>query len=240
MKNINKISSFVLVVTFLITSLPNFAHAGLFNLRTNLKAEVGSTGRAETQPASQTTGKIACDAPIYARVNFTKDSSGARNWGTGNVARNVFVGGNAEANQYDDGEWFMMYDGKNYKVDPDLTNTYEDVPGLAVQRLEGGVRIVLHGDWDQPEGKPLTNRERVQGSLEFSNDKKTRSTSVIPFAQVSDSLHPMDYKFGHTTNSPQDDRMKLKDNLSQFKMVATTNNDGFYTNYRVELPADCK
>lgn len=90
---------------------------------------------------------------ISARINFSKVSNGAqvdgwRNWGTGDFAPKVYVGGNTPAHQYDDGEWFPLTnpDG-SYINDTDIED-YSDVEGLAVQRMEGKVRVVLYGFHD--------------------------------------------------------------------------------------------
>lgn len=171
--------------------------------------------------------------PVYARIKFATDPNsnfGARNKGTGNLTKDVYVGGNAPANVYGDGQWFMLYDGMNYMTDPDIAS-YEDVPGLAVQRLNGQVRIVLHGSLSEPVGNPVANTERVQATLEFSNNQSTRSTDAVPVSQVSDPANALDFAPGKNTNDPQDDRVQIVNNLSQFKMVVNTNDDGFYTNY---------
>lgn len=202
--------------------------------RTDQAAGVVLSTPASTNPE--------CNKPIMARVKFSSNPMsgfGVRNWGTGNLARQIYVGGNAVSNLVAAGEWFKIYDGHNYIIDPDSGN-YEAVKGLAVQRLNGAVRIVLHGSLEEPADNPLANRERVQASLEFSNDGGfKRSADIVPYSQVSDTQNPIDFVPGHGTNEPQDDRLEIVNNLSQFKLVVNTNDDGFYTYYHNINPA-CK
>lgn len=194
-------------------------------------------GPVETPSCEETAGM-----PVYARIIFSNDPNsnwGVRNWGTGNLARKVYVGGNIPANEYESGEWFMIYDGTNYINDPDIA-AYEDVAGLAVQRLDGQLRVVLHGTLTQPEGDKLANRERAQASIEFSNDMLTRSTNAVPTSQANDAANPYDYEVGYDTNHPKSDNVQIVDNLSQFKFVVTEGDDGFYTNYTHTQGEDCE
>ncbi len=234
MKNINKTSIFVALFALVFAFGPSAAQAK-FSLGVKQSAEVKAT-----MPATKVITTGECSLPIYARVVFNEGDKGARNWGTGDTARQVYVGGNAETDKYTDGKWFMLYDGKNWKTDGNLTNTYENVPGLAIQRGAGFVRTVLHGDWDQPSGHPLTNVERNEGQLEFSTDGRTVSKTVIALSQKSDPKHKMESRHPSDENKPGDDWMKIADGVSKFKMVVNTNNDGFYTTYKIPTKEDCK
>jgi hypothetical protein len=182
-----------------------------------------------------------CARPLYARVKFSSNplsGFGARNWGTGNLERAVFVGGSGPANRLASGEWFELYDGRYFKTDADI-ESYADVKGVAIQRIPGAVRVVLHGEWDQPAGAPLTNRERMQVSLELSNDKMTRSVDLVPDTFVNDPQHAMEYAVGKGTNDPEDDRAEIVSNLGQLKFVVNTNDDGAYMFYK-NIDSDCK
>lgn len=77
----------------------------------------------------------------------------------------------------------------------------------------------------------LANRELAQGSIEFSNDTLTRSTTVFPTSQKSDPMNPMDFVPGSNQYMPGSDNFHIVNNLSQFHMLATTGSDGFYTYY---------
>lgn len=233
MKNIFKFYkglAFALFLSLVFTTLAPSVEASFFS---KIRDRGGKAAAVGSLPASQKAE--SCDTPIYARIKFSNDPSsgfGIKNWGTGNLTKKVYVGGNTAADVYDSGEWFVLHDGTTFKDDADIL-AYENVDGLAVERSnEGAVRIVLHGSWTQPQGQMLTNRERVQASLEFSTDKKRRSATIVPLLQIGDKDNKVDFVAGKNTNHPEDDRMTIKNNLSQFKFVVTTNDDGFYTTYR--------
>jgi hypothetical protein len=239
MKNIHTKSLFVVLFAVLFAFGPSMAEAK-FSLSTkNTAAARGGVSAKDSRiPTTPTTP--VCATPIYARIVFANGQNGSRNWGTGNTSKNVYVGGSAATDKYTDGQWFMLTDGKTVKIDPDLTNTYEDVPGVAVQRLANAVRIVLHGDWDQPSGHPLTNVERNQGTLEFSTDGKTVSRTIVPVAIKSDPKHKVENGENHgDANTPGDDWIKIEGATSQFKFVVNTNNDGYYTSYK-NTNTNCK
>ncbi len=115
---------------------------------------------------------------ISARINFSKVAKGAqvngwRNWGEGDFAPQVFVGGNTPAHQYDDEEWFPLTnpDG-SYINDPDIAS-YRDVKGLAVQRMEGKIRVVLYGfhpthNSGSKAAKPVdAGKDKPESKIEF-------------------------------------------------------------------------
>lgn len=227
---------------------------------------------------------------IYARVNLTADPYGWRNWGNGNMAPRIFVGGNDSdtnedgGNVYDPREYFPLTNPDGSFIDDADISGYRDVPGLAVERHQGTIRTVLYGFLygEQETGKDTTtqthdtngkdtggaikntganqtttgstgvskdtgatilsavkssvvdyleNRELAQGSIEFSTDKLTRSTTVYPTSQKSDPMNPMDYVPGSNQYQPGSDNFRILNNLSQFHMLATTGSDGFYTYY---------
>jgi hypothetical protein len=208
----------------------------------HLVATTGSDGfyAAYNNPNAENSncvGETACEPqpgmPVYARIKFATDPNsgfGVKNWGTGNLAKKIYVGGNTPADAYADGQWFMIYDGMNYVNDLDIAG-YEDVPGLAVQRLNGKVRVVLHGSWTEPVGNDQANKERAQFTIQFSQDGSTVSPNVTPTSYTSDAANPLDFTAGKNTNDPQDDRVAIVGNSIQVKMVATTNDDGFYADY---------
>lgn len=221
----------------LILSAPA-AHAGFLDILKHGKGAVATAnvdGRVEVP--------VACNAPIYAKVQLSRNPNsnfGVRNWGTGNLGRKIFVGGSAEANKYASGDWFQLYDGQNFKIDGNIS-AYEDVPGLAVQRGQGFVRLVLHGSWTEPDNNPLANRERAEGKIIFSNDMKSQSSIVMASNVVSDTENVVEqqgsYASSGGTNHPQNDKMLIDAGQSYFKFVVTTNDDGYYTYYKINNPA---
>lgn len=237
MKNTNKLSKSVLGILVLV--LIFVAQTGVAEAKFSLfKKDKGGAAAIDGIPATQTAAE-SCDSPIYARIKFSNNpnaSFGVRNWGTGNLKKAVYVGGNAETDKYGNGEWFVIHNGTDPKIDADIL-AYEDVEGVAVQRLADSVRVVLHGSWDQPTSG--YNKEKITASLEFSTDKKHRSQIITPYSLVSDTLNNIDFSPNHGVNDAQDDRMLIVNNQVNFKFVVTTNDDGFYAHYR-NIKAGCE
>jgi uncharacterized membrane protein YgcG len=172
----------------------------------------GNNGCDDKQNCNPT----ACNSgEIWARVNVEDYA----NQGSGNVTNNIYLGSNA--NVIASGEWFMVYDGTNYINDPDIT-TYEDVPGLAVQRINGQVRVVLHGG-NATEG----DIEDISGNIEFFNGAVSSVSS--------DPSHPVE----DGTNGTHDDGVTYSGDKSFFDLEVNTGNDGFYTNYAYQLDETC-
>lgn len=230
-------------------------------------ADASSDGQVSDLTGNQNTGfestifvvnknisKNECDAPrVYARVNLEnlkeslvyKQNPGWYNTGNGNMAPKIFVGGtNDSPNEvggdvYDIGEWFPIYDpATGYVNDPILTSTDPGVPGLAIQRLDGQVRVVLFGSHAQPAGSPETNREMANGFLEFSNDQSTVSSDVRIVAQVIDAQNPPEMFPSEPLDGPSNDYISFTSSRANFKFVVTTHNDGMYTVFTHSLPSE--
>ncbi len=197
------------------------------------------------------------DNMIYARVKLTPQPYGWRNWGNGNTSGKIFVGGSDNSDVYMTNEWFPLTNPDGSFIEDADIAAYRDVPGLALQRSEGTVRIVLYGylydevkagdsSTDKSGSTPnirnyyMLNRELSQGSLEFSTDMATRSTVVIPVSQMDDAANPMDHVAGVHQYHPGSDSFRLISNLSQWHLLVTTGSDGFYTKYEDKRSDDGK
>lgn len=197
-----------------------------------------------------------CDAfRVYARVNLQKlensavqkENNGWYNTGNGNMAPKVFVGGTTDlpnedgGDVYDIGEWFLVYDPvTGYVNDPALTSTDPGVNGLAVQRLDGQVRLVLYGSHSQPQGNLVFNREMANGFIDFSNDQSNVSSDVVIVNQVVDLVNPLESNPNAPIDYPNNDYISFTPVKSNFKFVVTTHNDGMYTIFNHTLaPEDC-
>lgn len=202
---------------------------------------------------------------VMARINFSKISNGAqingwRNWGAqADLAPVVYVGGTnpltneLSGNVYDSEEWFPLTnpDG-SYINDPDFSF---DVPGLAVQRYEGKVRVVLYGSHT---GAEAGQKEMASGVVEIDTHATFEADMKSPMnwgpgnaidgwsnsnanprnhdAYVNDAANPMEkrgnYKGGINQYDYRFDRMKtMTSNKVSFTMVVTGGNDGFYAHY---------
>ena len=117
----------------------------------------------------------------------------------------------------------MVYDGTNYINDPAI-ESYEDVPGIALQRLNGQVRVVLHGS-DEPT--PL-HKETVAGNIEFFNANVT--------GQSEDNSG--NNKLEDGTDGLLD-VISFSGDKSFFDLHVDEGDDGFYTSYTYVKDEDC-
>ena len=189
-----------------------------------------------------------CVAPLYARINF--DSEGVKNWGTGKSTASVYVGGNTPAHLYAGTEWFPLTNTDGTFINDADISGYRDVPGLAVQRLNGKVRVVLYGFNEDQFGRP-TGKEMITGSVELSSDQSTRLTDiwtegngfvdpVDPYTRIhnvttNDAANPMDARGSFTGTidqySPLFDNIGISNDLFNFYLIVDTASDGFYGQY---------
>ena len=154
----------------------------------------------------------ACDE-MWARINLTVSNQGA-----GNMTTDSYVG--SSVNQVANNTWFMLHDGTNYIIDP-VIEGYEDVPGLAVQRMNGQIRVVVHGS-----GEPAPEYlESVIGDIEFYN---ATVSSQSPDNSGNNMLED-------GSNGSHDDEYSMVGGMSHFDFSVDVADDGFFTSY---LPAD--
>ncbi|MFA5954130.1 MAG: Ig-like domain-containing protein [Patescibacteria group bacterium] len=142
----------------------------------------------------------ACTDTTRARVVFTS----IQNAGAGDLQKKVYLG--SGTNIVADGEWFPVYQNGVPINDPDIA-AYRNVPGLAVQRINGEVRVVLYG------GHPLvTDVEKVVGRVEFET-MKVKSFRSDPAAAIE---------------APDSVEIDITKNRANFSMNVDKGNDGFY------------
>lgn len=152
-----------------------------------------------------------CSDLVLAQVNIDDYD----NEGNGDMSSDIYLGSSSWV--IPDGTWFPLYwQGASYSLDADIA-FYEDVPGLAIQRLDGSLRTVMH--------TTLTNQdvEEVEGSIEFYN------ADVLGYNE--DSANPLEDGGKHP------DEVSTDDESVDFYMWANTGDDGFYTNW--EIMEDC-
>jgi uncharacterized membrane protein YgcG len=109
-----------------------------------------TNGGNPTTPTCEANGN-----EIWAKITLSE----VVNEGAGNLQNRIYVGSNST--YINSGVWFMVHDGTNAIVDPTL---FENVPGVAVQRVNGKVRFGIHGS--HPERKPYAY-EKIVGTIEF-------------------------------------------------------------------------
>ncbi|MBN1779193.1 MAG: hypothetical protein JW816_03170 [Candidatus Buchananbacteria bacterium] len=157
-----------------------------------------------------------CSDLVLARVNVDE----VKNWGNGDVSSNIFLG--SSSNIIPVNTWFPLFWNGSAITDPDIAS-YEDVPGLAVQRDNGKVRLVLHGSGSGQD------KEHADGNIEFYNANIT--------TLADDSANPLEKGFdgtGTNTYNASNDEVWIADSThSNFWLTGTTGDDGYYTNWGI-------
>ncbi len=156
---------------------------------------------------------------VLARVNINN----VKNWDNGDMSSNIYLG--LDSRYIPNETWFALYWNGNYYADPDIAN-YEDVPGLAVQRLKDKVRIVLHGSIKN-------SKESVGGNIEFYNAAIINQEDE----KVKDNILEKGFdNKGKGKYNAGDDEVWLKKGdktHSYFWLTTTSADDGFYTNFKI-------
>jgi hypothetical protein len=151
--------------------------------------------------------------------------------GTGDMTDDQYVGQDATAIPND--TWFAVYWNGSYFNDPDVVG-YEDVPGLAVQRLDSQVRAVMHGSATNKD------KEHANGEVEFwSWDDSVDADSVDSDNSGNNKLEG-DFTDGSGIGSKKagDDEIEIDGVVAKFWITTTTADDGFYVTY--STPVVCE
>lgn len=115
-------------------------------------------GDKNCQATCQVKNQPACDGLVLAKVNVRS----VLNWGNGNLKSDLFLG--SRYNRIPSNVWFAITDRKGVSlIDADrAAGNYENVPGLAIERQDGKIRVTLFGNHINRDGK-----EHVHGSIKF-------------------------------------------------------------------------
>lgn len=159
-----------------------------------------------------------CTESAFARVMTVRALN--EDGGNGNMTSDVFVG--QGTTPIPAGAWFPVYLNGEWIVDVDVNGSegYEDVPGYAIERQNGQVRLVVHGGNGSGDG------EFAEGYLEFWN--------ITANDQVADTEgdNVLENPFNGTHAEPfgfNDDELDLEEGLSKFIFKVSSGDDGFYT-----------
>lgn len=246
-----------------------FRDAGTPNTLGTLLDDVSVNCEGEDEPEVCTQG-----APLYARVKInTNDATKWRNWNGGNLNAGTpfFVGGTnplphgSGGNVYMGNEWFPLTNADGSFIND--TNNLDfavnsNVPGVAVQRMNGAIRVVLYGNHSDASG----GKELAAGSIELSTDASARLLGAwdkpngfydpisndahtgtrLHDVTVNDAANPMDsrgnFKAYINQYDPRFDNVGVNSDLFQFHLVATSGTDGFFARYNfddmIEVPCD--
>ncbi len=196
---------------------------------------------------------------VYARVNFSKMANGAdvdgwRNWEPGgDLEPQTFVGGSDAGSMYADEVWFPLTNADGtFIVDNDIA-TYRDVPGLAIERQAGKVRLVIYGYHDEDNGE-LGGKEFAAGVIELNGATWTPGMqSPLDWSDDNSNPRTHDPLINDPSNQMENrgdfvgyinqydyrfDRMKTwTPEKVQFHLVVTAGSDGFYATYNTN--EDC-
>ncbi|HCI03546.1 TPA: hypothetical protein DE059_01325, partial [Candidatus Peribacteria bacterium] len=146
---------------------------------------------------------------------FKIDFERLENFGTGNAARSVYVG--PQQIRYTEGQWIPLKVNGVTVVDGGLVET---VPGLAVERRNGAVRILLHGS--HPSG----------GSKEIVDARITFDGALVQGADNDvgndESESPFD---GVVNDGPGGDEVTLGTIDALYQARVTILDDGIFINW---------
>lgn len=114
-------------------------------------AEGGCTKQCQSMQQTE------CSDLVLAKVSLNE----IINQYNGNTLPHIYLG--TDSSYIPQDTWFPLYLNGAYYTDSDIS-TYQDVPGIAVQRLgDGRVRLALHGS------QGVDDYEYVDGAIEFYN-----------------------------------------------------------------------
>lgn len=184
------------------------------------QCDAGLDGDDSCTAQCQLVDSNMCTDLVIAQVVTLPDR--ALNQGNGDMTSDVYVG--QDSTPIPSGAWFPLYYMGSYFNDPDVNGAegYEDVPGYAIERQDGQVRLVMHG------GQTGEDDEFAEGYINF--------WGVTPTDQVADNEgdNVLENPFDGTHNEPfadGNDELDLEGNMSKFILKVSTGDDGFYTTY---------
>ena len=107
-----------------------------------------------------------CLATVEARIVAIED--GISTTGVAELTETVYLG---DGSSVAFGEWFEVFDGTTFVEDEDGVREFEnpsDLPGVFVSRVgEGAIHVRLHGNYERPDGEPVSGREELSARIEI-------------------------------------------------------------------------
>ncbi len=170
-----------------------------------------------------------CTNLVLARVNITDVQNSTKK--PGNMTSDLFIGGSGAANKIPQGAWFALFYNGSYYTDPDI-ESYEDVPGLAVERAAGKLQTLIYGSHNG-SNESSTFNEHVEGNIETW---QANITDQVPDTGDDKLGDPFD---GVKKLLAGQDELWLSGGKSYFWMSVAGADDGFWTLYDNTAPS-CK
>ena len=153
-----------------------------------------------------------CTEDVFARVVVNTIS----NTGSGDVTSDIYLG--QGVNPIPESTWFPLVLGGSPIIDPAISG-YADVPGLAVQRADGEVTLLLYGS------RTGADKEHANGYIEFHNSEALTQTSLPGQDKLEKGFD------GKKKVKPGQDEVWIDSGLSHFWLTTTTADDGYTTTY---------
>ena len=145
----------------------------------------------------------------------------------GDLTSDIFLGGSS--NKIPQGVWFLVHNGISYITDSDILS-YDDVPGIAVQRIAGKIRTRIVGSHPLPG----IIREHVAGYIETFQANVTGQEND-PTPTVG---HGLENGFdGNKFIGARGDEVWLDGGKSKFYLTAVDVDDSFYTLIEQDAPS---
>jgi cysteine-rich repeat protein len=168
-------------------------------------------------------GAPVCTDDVFARVVVTDVQN---NKAKADMTDSIYLG--SKTNAIPQGTWFPVhYDGV-YVNDADIDG-YEDVSGLAVQRIDGEIIARIHGSHEK-DG----TWEHVEGYIEFYNSKAKEIANDDTPKQNQMENWGLDM-FAQKQIKAGKDAAWISDPVSHFWMTVTVADDSYRTSYDVPV-----
>jgi hypothetical protein len=156
------------------------------------------------------TADQACTTDIFAKVNI----SAVSNKSLGNMTDDVYLG--SASAKIPEGTWFPLRYNGVWNIDASIDG-YENVPGLAVARDNGGIRIRMFGSHVD------SSEEHVEGNIEFINGTPTGISNDAGQNKLEGWAN------GLKKILASEDEAWITGVVSNFWMTVTTADDGYRT-----------
>jgi cysteine-rich repeat protein len=169
-----------------------------------------------------------CSDLTLAKINV--DLAWNKEGGNGDMTSDLFLG--SDSYRIPSNVWFALYWNGNHFIDPamdDSVNPYEDVPGMAVQRLENSLRTVMYGT------QTGADKEHVHGNIEFYNATVDgqRSDNSNDYPGNNRLEEGFDGYYNPDVYQAGDDEVWVDANMSYYWLTTTTADDGYYTDWTI-------
>lgn len=151
---------------------------------------------------------------VYARIVI----SSVVNNGTGTFVPNIYLG--SATNILSSGMWFPLYTADGAAInDPDIA-AYQNVPGLAIQRINGEVRVFNYGWYEGTLATQYPNNENIRGTIEFFGVQAKAHRSDVDDNRIEEA--------GSSQTTTPDEVRITSNGTVEFYLRTSVKSDAFY------------